>query len=326
MQRKDAANRMTFTTLRAASAVLVTSAIQACPSAPARVATVLPLFGPAVSNEVIAGRAEDLDPHSPVLLLVGERTLVQIDLASGTATRKPLRIPPQDSCWGLARLRDGSLWTLKGRTTLLQIGADGGVLQERALDTAHFGLFGEDDRLIYQPAEFMAPGQALFAARPVETIHAPFGDLKTRAFKLARASAAALNMVSCGIADGPERPCWFPDEAAVTLVDGSGHMRRVLLPGLSVVAPETLLTSDTPARPVRDAYVDKTGTIWILSSGTATAASDERPGAWLVARYTSAGGPLGISRLPEPVRLILRADARRAVVITGGGMVAEVVP
>src|SRR5262249_28515006 len=146
MPREEAANTITFTTLRPAAALAVICAIQACMSVPAGVATVLPLFGPALSNEVIAGRAEDLDTRSPVLLLVRERTLVQIDLTSGPATRKPLRIPPQDSCWGLARLRDGSLWTLKGRTALLRIDTDGGVLEERALDTAHFGLFGEDDR------------------------------------------------------------------------------------------------------------------------------------------------------------------------------------
>jgi hypothetical protein len=290
-----------------------------------RVATMVPMFGPALGNEVIAGRAEDLDPHAPVLLLAGERTLVQIDLTSGTASRRPLRIPEQDSCWGLARLRDGTIWTLKTRRTLLQIAADGSVVAEHPLDAAHFGLFGEGDRLVYQPADFIAPGQALFAARPPDVARAGWGDMKTRPFKLARASVAALNMVTCGMAVGELRPCWFPDEAALALIDPSGRTRRIPLPGLTVVSPEILLTSDTPARPVRDAFVDVSGTIWVLSSGT-PAASDDRPGAWLLARYATDGSPLGISRLPEPVRLILRAEPGRAVVLTGSGMVSEVVP
>jgi hypothetical protein len=260
-----------------------------------------------------------------LLLLVGERMLVQIDLKSGTAIRHAVRIPQQDSCWGLARLRDGSIWTIKSRNTLLQVASDGGVIEEHALGAAHFGVFGEGDRLVYQPADFTPPAQALFAAHPPNVARSRWGDLKTRPFKLARASVAALNMIACGAAVGEERPCWFPDEAALALIDPSGHTRRLPLSGLTVVSPEILLTSDTPARPIRDAFVDVSGTIWVLSSGR-PAASDERPGAWLLARYAGDGSPLGISRLPEPVRLILRAEPRRAVVITGSGMVAEVLP
>ena len=70
-------------------------------------------------------------------------------------------------------------------------------------------------------------------------------------------------MLSCGVGRRGERPCWFPDEAAVALLDREGRIRRVRLDGLEVVRPEVLLTSDNPARPVRDAYVDAAGTIWI---------------------------------------------------------------
>ena len=50
--------------------------------------------------------------------------------------------------------------------------------------------------------------------------------------------------------------------------------------GLDVVSPETLLTSDTPRRPVRDAYVDAAGGLWVLSSGVPPAGSAEAPGGW----------------------------------------------
>src|SRR4051794_8144824 len=102
--------------LRIVAIALFAGGMTACREPVAGVAAVLPMFGPVIGSEVIAGRAEDVDANAPVVLLVGERTLVRIDLKSGTATRRPLRIPQQDACWGLARLRDGSLWTLKSRT------------------------------------------------------------------------------------------------------------------------------------------------------------------------------------------------------------------
>jgi hypothetical protein len=151
--------------------------------------------------------------------------------------------------------------------------------------------------------------------------------LKTRSFEgLARASAAALNMVSCGISRGSERACWFPDEAAITLIDPSGRTRRVELSGLEVIPAAVLLTAENPARPVRDAYVDESGGIWILSSGTRPPAAPDQPGGWLLAHYGPAGDAMGAVALSEPARLILQATPRGAVVLTSAGMVAEVHP
>lgn len=285
------------------------------------------LFGPVVENEVIAGRAEEFDDRSPVLLLVGERTLVEIDVEHRSVVRRGVPMPGVGGCWGLARLRDGSLWTLKGRNVLAQLAPDGRILKEAPLGAAHFGIFGNGDRLIYQPADFTPPGQAFFVASPDNDRREAWSTIRTRPFQLARASVAALNLVSCGIGRGAERPCWFPDEAAIALVDPSGATRRVALPGLEVVAPEVLLTSDNPARPIRDVYIDDGGTVWVLSSGKpASAAAADVPGGWLIARYDTSGRPIDTSVLSEPARLILRADSRRALVLTGSGMVAEIVP
>jgi hypothetical protein len=151
--------------------------------------------------------------------------------------------------------------------------------------------------------------------------------MTTRAFeRLARGSAMALNMVSCGGSSIDERPCWFPDEAAITLIDVHGSSRRVVLPGLAVVPPDVLLAADNPPRPVRDAYVDRKGRIWVLSTGTAPPGEADRPGGWVLARYAPDGTAEGIVRLQESVRLILRADDDRAVVLSGTGHVAEVRP
>jgi hypothetical protein len=151
--------------------------------------------------------------------------------------------------------------------------------------------------------------------------------MTTRTFDtLARASVAALNMVSCGSSRGKERACWFPDEAAVTLIDAAGGSRRIALTGLDVVPPQVLLTAEHPPRAVRDAFVDESGALWVLSSGKAPAGAPERPGGWLLARYGPRGELLGVRSLSEPVRLILQATSGRAVLLTGAGMVAEVTP
>lgn len=310
----------------ALGAMIWCAAAASCSTRPSGALAVHPIYGPVIGSEVIAGRAEDLDTRQPVVLLVGDSTLVAIDLSARTVTRRSMNLPPGTSCWGLARLRDGSLWTLKDRRTLAQVQEGGRIAQEVRLDAAHFGLFGEGDRLLYQPADFMPPAPALFAGRPGDTVRVAWSALRTRSFALARASVAALNLVSCGATARAERPCWFPDEPALYLVDEAGGSRRLELGGLYRVAPEVLLTSDYPVRPVRDAYVDADGTIWVLSTGEPSSPAQEVPGGWVLARYGPNGERRSVQRLAEPIRLILRAAKGRALVLTGAGMVAEVTP
>jgi hypothetical protein len=151
--------------------------------------------------------------------------------------------------------------------------------------------------------------------------------MTTRTFeRIARAPAAALNMVGCGSSAGDERPCWFPDETAVSLIDATGATRKLPLTGLESVTPEVLLTAENPPRPVRDAYVDADGHLWVLSSGKPSPGAEEKPGGWILARYGARGEPMGMRRLAEPARLILRAGAGRGLLLTGAGKVAEVVP
>lgn len=315
---------------RTAGIALLATALVACrtpevrqavgsAAAPARI------FGPAVGSEVIGGRAEDGD--GTVWLLAGGTAVVRIDLDRRMVVRVAVQLPAREPCWGLARLSDGSLWTLKGRRALIAIGEGGRIAREIPLAGPQFGLFANGDRLLFQAADFTAPGPALSAGLPGDNHPQVFSTVTTRPFPaLARASAAALNMISCGGTQTRERACWFPDEAAVSLIEPNGSTRRVLLPGLNVVAPEVLLTSDNPARPVRDAYVDDTGVLWILSSGTPPASAPEAPGGWILARYSSRGELIARQGLTEPVRAILRARYGRATVLTGAGMIAEVTP
>jgi hypothetical protein len=307
---------------------LFTTALGACRPGPlARDPGLLPLapvFGPIVASEVISGRADEGDG---VWMLAGGTSLVYVDLAAHRVRRVAIRLGAGELCWGLARLEDGSLWTLKGRHAVIQIGPEGAITREVALADPHLGLFGAADRLVYQQASFTPPGPALRAGVPGETGTVPWSDMTTRPFdRLARGSSIALNMVACGGSALPQRPCWFPDEAAVSLIDARGATRTIALRGLDVVSPEILLTSENPQRPVRDAYLDREGRIWVLSSGTAPPGGSVRPGGWLLARYGPHGEPMGMRRLPEPARLILRAAPDRALLLTGAGMVAEVVP
>lgn len=313
---------------RAALLALFLAALAACHATSiAREPGVLspaPLFGPIVGSEVIGGRAADGDE---VWLLAGMADLVHVDLQARRSQRLMIKIEPGDQCWGLARLDDGSLWTLKGRRAVIRIAPDGEVIRDEPLPEPHLGLFGAQDRLVYQAANLTPPGPALRAGRPGGSTTEPWSELTTRSFeRMARASAAALNMVGCGASARKERPCWFPDEAAVSIIDAAGTTRRVELPGLEAVAPEILLTAENPARPVRDAYLDRDGGLWVLSSGTAPPGRADRPGGWILARYGPGGKPLGLHRLAESARLILRAEPGRALLLTGAGMVAEVMP
>src|SRR5262245_11331506 len=306
-------------TLGACRSSLSSTSAQA-PAEPAE-KRVVARFGPVLGAEVIGGRADDGDQ---VLVLAGGVDLVRVDLASRRVTRTKLGVTQGEECWSLARLSEGSLWTLRGRRTLARIAPDGSIAHEEALAEPHVGLFGVGERLVFQRADFTPPAPALLAGAPAGARSA-WSTIETRVFPtLARASVAALNMITCGATRAAERACWFPDEAALFMVSGEGITRRVALDGLDVVGPETLLTSDNPARPVRDAYVDAAGAIWVLSSGKAPPGAADVPGGWILARYGSSGTLERRARLSEAVRLILQADARAVVVLASNGTVAEI--
>jgi hypothetical protein len=280
------------------------------------------LFGPVIESETIAGRAEDEQRRE--LLLIAERNLVTVDWQRRTSATHALTLASGSSCWGLARLADGSLWTIRDWRILREISPAGETRREATLDGAHVALFGAGDRLLFQRAEFVAPDQALIAGKPGDPRREPWGTLQTRPYKLARTSVAALNLVTCGVSRSQERACWFPDDPGVALIDAGGRTRRVDLRGIPSVAPEVLLTSENPARPVRDAFVARDGSLWIVSAGTPVAGAPEPPGGWLLAHFGPSGTSLERFDLTEPARLIFEADTRHVILLLGSGYVAEV--
>jgi hypothetical protein len=210
---------------------------------------------------------------------------------------------------------------------VMQVSPDGEVLRELAVDVAQLGIHGAGSRLVLQPGSLPAGQPVLFAGTPQGTAHDPWSSMLARPFEsLATGAAAALNLVSCGVSRTKEMPCWFPDDPRLFMITNAGQTRSIALTGLPHPPPEVLINARVPQRPVRDVFVESDGTIWVISTGSPQGAAPDVPGGWLLARYGRQGEPIDRRQLPEPARIILRADHGRALVLTGAGMVSEVAP
>jgi hypothetical protein len=299
--------------------------ISSCRPAHPRLVTIVPLYGPAIGRDTITGRADDA--AGGVWLMVGGTSLVRIDLATGKRSEVELKVNRGEPFWGLARLADATLWTLNGQNTLTQLAADGTVVREVGPANAYLGIFSGGDRLVLQRTSLPANTPAMMTMIPGVGEERPWGGMTVRGFeRLASGAAAAMNLVSCGTSERAEMPCWFPEEPALSLIAADGTTRRLVLEGIPQVAPELLINAAVPLRPIRDVFVERDGTIWVLASGESPDSNGGLPGGWLLARYGSQGQPIDRRVLPEPVRMILRAGSGRALVLTGAGMVAEVQP
>lgn len=280
-------------------------------------------FGPILGNELIVGHVVD---GPTAWLATGGDTLVRVDLASARHTRTPVHpLREGEHMWGLATTREGEMWTLIGRATLAQFGEDGEIVRRIGLAEPHVGLFGGGRDLVFQIMNLHPPGYALAAGPPGGATRHPWSGMRTRDLPFTRGAVAALNLVSCGSSAGAVIPCWFPDTAALTLADRSGASREIPLDGLPVVAPELLLASDNPRRPVRDAFVTAGNGVWVLGSGEPPGGdTSTRPGGWLLARYDLEGRLFRRVQLPEPARVFLGARENTCLLLAWDGRVVEV--
>jgi hypothetical protein len=303
---------------------LVVLAVTTCSGTRTRTATATRTFGPVVPHDApIAGRVVRAPGH--VLLMVPEAGLIDVDLTLRHATRHPV---PQDlarACWGLASLTDGSLWTLKNMYTLARLDQAGSVLEELALSAPHLGVFSHGDRLLYMRAAQQPSQPVLEVGPPGEKHRQPWSALRARTLNLSKGAAAALNMVACGVTRTAEQPCWFPEETTLSMISTDGATRRLDLAGLDRVAPEVLLTAARAARPIRDAFVDDSGAVWVIGSGRPEPGVDLQ-GGWLLGKYDTTGRAVFLDRLPGPARLILHAGGDRALLLGGDGYVVEAHP
>lgn len=282
-------------------------------------------FGPVIANELIVGRVVS---GRTAWIATGGDALVRIDLDRGGYTRSSLHpLGDGEHIWGLASTGQDEMWTLLGRGTLARFAEDGTIQRRISLTEPHVGLFGSGRELLYQVMNFDPPAGALTTGPPGGARRRPWSAMRTRALPFARGAVAALNLVSCGATAGRSIPCWFPDQAAVTLADASGASREIPLEGLPVVAPEILLASDNPRRPVRDAFVSADGDLWVLGSGEPPGTDvPARPGGWLLARYDAGGRLFRRVQLPEPARLLLGVTGDRCLLLSWDGRVVEVRP
>jgi hypothetical protein len=280
-------------------------------------------FGPVLGNELIVGHVVD---GPTAWLATGGDTLVRIDLASARHARTPVHpLQEGEHMWGLATTREGEMWTLIGRATLAQVGEGAEIVRRIGLAEPHVGLFGGGRDLVFQIMNLHPPGVALAAGPPGGATRRPWSNMRTRDLPFTRGAVAALNLVSCGSSAGAVIPCWFPDAAALTLTDRSGASRVIPLAGLPIVAPELLLASDNPRRPVRDAFVTAGNMVWVLGSGEPPEGdTSTRPGGWLLARYDLEGRLFRRVQLPEPARVLLGALEDTCLLLAWDGRVVEV--
>ena len=280
-------------------------------------------FGPVLGNELIVGHAIE---GRTAWLAMGGDALVQVDLDSARFSRAALHPLHEDEhVWGLARTNAGEMWTLIGRTTLAQIDGDGEIVRRVALDEPHVGVFGGGKELVFQIMNLHPPAAALEAGPPGGATRHSWSGMRIRDLPFTRAAVAALNLVSCGATAGAVMPCWFPDQPSLTLTDRSGASRDLVLEGLPVVAPELLLASDNPRRPIRDVMVTAANAVWVLGSGESPGGEAlAKPGGWLLARYDLDGRLFRRVQLPEPARLILGVRDDTCLLLAWDGRVVEV--
>ena len=280
-------------------------------------------FGPVLGNELIVGHVVD---GSTAWLATGGDTLVRVDLANARHTRTPVHpLREGEHMWGLATTRAGQMWTLIGRATLAELGEDAEIVRRIGLAEPHVGLFGGGRDLVFQAMNLHPPGYALAAGPPGGATRHQWSHMRTRDLPFTRGAVAALNLVSCGSSVGAVIPCWFPDTAALTLTDRSGASRDIPLDGLPIVAPELLLASDNPRRPIRDAFVTTGNMVWVLGSGEPPEGdASTRPGGWLLARYDLEGRLFRRVQLPEPARVLLGAHENTCLLLAWDGRVVEV--
>ena len=280
-------------------------------------------FGPVLGNELIVGHAI---AGRTAWLATGGDALIQIDFDASRFSRAPLHpLHENEHVWGLARTNAGEMWTLIGRSTLAQVEDDGAIGRRIALDEPHVGVFGGGKELVFQIMNFHPPAPALEAGPPGGATRHPWSGMRIRDLPFTRGAVAALNLVSCGATAGAVMPCWFPDQPSLTLTDRSGASRDLALDGLPVVAPELLLASDNPRRPIRDVLVTAGNAVWVIGSGEPPGGdASPRPGGWLLARYDVDGRLFRRVQLPEPARLLLGVRDDTCLLLAWDGRVVEV--
>jgi hypothetical protein len=255
---------MRLASIAALAVLLAVAAVRG--TAPAAVAPLTPASwsrDPLVPPSVpIVGRA--VSGHTTYLLTANAH-LIAIDFAARRVTSHPLNSSSQ--LWGLASTaKDAFLWTLAGRSQLVQITTSGGEAWRRPMRVPHLGIFSGPGFVVYQPVPSDVPGPALWKGAPGSDTHEPFGRLNTRIYPgLVRPEQWALNLAICGVPSTSLVPCWIRTSAVVDLISPTGTGELVTLS--DIARPAVPVTDvETVPRPVRDVLVTASGDLLVLAS------------------------------------------------------------
>lgn len=230
-----------------------------------------------------------------------------------------------EQLWGLARLDDGSLWTLVGRRMLARVSPAGRIDRRIELSRPILNVFGWRRGLVFHEATPKAGGSVLTIRNVdelvAETGEVPFGRLRVRDHAT-RVERLAFSLVLCGSSAGVALPCWFTHALGVDLARPAEQDAIVPLEGLGLQPPRELTIGDLETRgPIRDVYLDAAGALWVLASRVW---GDTAISALQVARYTTAGRLTGRIDLDLGARLILGTRGDTCVLLTRTGSVREV--
>ena len=274
---------------------------------------------PVTARELIAGRAI---AGETVLLLTDRPALVTIDLKRTTAIGTIVSgLDEGERPWGLAWLVDNTLWTLLTPDTLGQLDFDGRVLGRVKLAGPHLELYGFGSSVILQAFGTSVGEAVLVRGSPRGTIWDAFGPLKTRAGGSSRLERTLVNLVACGATRADEVPCWFADQASVSLVRSDGRERWVDL-GKSVNVGDPAVIEGI-RHPIRDLFVDGAGDMWVLWTSGQRRGEEANLG-WHLSRHDQLGRLVTSAELTTPGRRLLRAGGRMCRMLAPSGRMVDV--
>jgi hypothetical protein len=264
------------------------------------------------AEESIVGRAR---VGGRFLLLTSDRRLIAVEEGGGASAR---RLDGFDTeLWSLAPAADGTLWTLAGRDTLMEI-VDGRAARRLALDGAYAGVHAGPGFLLYQPYDFRVGSPALLRGEPA-VVGEPAGQLRVAGGAGSRVAAWMKSLVQCGFVSNGRIPCWPVGGAVVDVIDSAGTGLLVRLDGLEPRHDVSGEEFAERARPVlQDVALDRDAALWVLASDAGAPVVKER-GVRDLWRFSLAGRRLERHRLTAPVRMLIAAGRDRLLAISGSG-------
>jgi hypothetical protein len=251
-----------------------------------------------------------------VWLLNRAAQLVEIQPKTGHSVIHPVRgLRSGARPWALACVTGGELWTLETPHLLTRLGPDGHVEDRVALRWPRTALFAAGDQVVYHQLPTVSGAPLLISGVPrMPSAVRAWAGLLGRAAP-SQKELFARNLVSCGIGAGAFLPCWFVNEARITISDGT-TTREVSIPALASATVDRAI-------PVWDAALLGSGAVWVLASSVAVTSHTGRVGRRLLL-VDRAGVERVHIELSPPARLIVAATDTSCTLLTTTGDLMDI--